>query len=104
MAAVPDANLLWDSTLPQRIYLGHEGFVACMQALAETRCHNAPEIPKVQRPRMRTRAKWLASDVNREDAHYQADTTGAISMTAIAREPGLSASRVSRMIERAGGH
>jgi putative transposase len=72
-----------------------------MQALADPRNRNDPDIPKVQRLRVRTLAQWLASGEKREDALYQAHTAGAISMTAIARELGLSVSRVSRLIARA---
>jgi putative transposase len=100
VAAVPDANL-WDSALRQQIYLGNEGFVERMQALADPRNSNDPDIPKVQRLRVRTLAQWLASGEKREDALYQAHTAGGISMTAIARVLGLSVSRVSRLIARA---
>ena len=101
VASVPDANL-WDSALRQQIYLGDEDFVERMQALAEPRNSTDPDIPKVQRAKVRTLAQWLASCENREEALYQAHTAGAISMTAIARELGLSVSRVSRLIARAG--
>jgi putative transposase len=100
VASVPDASL-WDSALRQQIYLGDEGFVERMQALAEPRNSTDLDIPKVQRKKVRTLAQWLTSCENREEALYQAHTAGAISMTAIARELGLSVSRVSRLIARA---
>jgi len=100
VASVPDASL-WDSALRQQIYLGDAGFVERMQSLAEPRNSIDPDIPKIQRQKVRTLAQWLASCENREAALYQAHTTGAISMTAIAKELGLSVSRVSRLIARA---
>ena len=102
VASVPDVNL-WDSALRQQIYLGDEGFVERMQAFAAPRNSTDHDIPKVQRRKARTLAQWLASCENREEALYQAHTAGAISMTAIARELGLSVSRVSRLIARAEG-
>jgi len=102
VAAVPDANL-WDSALRQQIYLGDEGFVERMLALAKPRGKNDPDIPKVQRQRVRTLGQWLATTDKREDALYQAHTAGGISMTAIALELGLSVSRVSRLIARGEG-
>lgn len=102
VASVPDATL-WDSALRQQIYLGDEGFVERMQALAEPRNSTDHDIPKVQRRKSHTLAQWLASCENREEALYRAHTAGAISMTAIARELGLSVSRVSRLIARAEG-
>ncbi len=74
-----------------------------MQALAEPRNSTDPDIPKVQRQQVRTLAQWMASCKSREKALYQAGTPEAISMTAIAKEPGLSVSRVSRLIARAEG-
>ncbi len=102
VASVPDASL-WDSALRQQIYLGDEGFVERMQALAEPRNSTDHDIPRVQRRKSHTLAQWLASCESREEALYLAHTAGAISMTAIARELGLSVSRVSRLIARAEG-
>jgi DNA-binding MarR family transcriptional regulator len=45
----------------------------------------------------------MASCENREEALYNAHTQGAMTMSAIARELGLSISRVSRLIARAEG-
>jgi putative transposase len=89
---------LWDDALRQQIYLGDEDFVERMQALAEPRNSTDLDIPKVQRQKVRTLAQWLASCETREEALYQAHAAGAMSMTAIARELGLSVSRVSRLI------
>ena len=46
-------------------------------------------------------AQWLGSCETREEALYKAHTQGAITLSAIARELGLSVSRVSRLIARA---
>ncbi len=100
VATAPDARL-WDSALRQQIYLGDEDFIERMQALAAPKNRTDHDIPKIQRSKARTLAQWLASCENREEALYQAHTASAISMTAIARELGLSVSRVSRLIARA---
>jgi REP-associated tyrosine transposase len=100
VASVPDASL-WDSALRQQIYLGDEAFVERMRALAEPRNSTDNDIPKVQRRKSRTLAQWMQSCENREQALYNAHTQSAMTMSAIARELGLSISRVSRLIARA---
>jgi REP element-mobilizing transposase RayT len=102
VASVPDASL-WDTALRQQIYLGDEAFVERMQALAEPRNSTDDDIPKVQRRKSRTLAQWMATCENREQALYNAHTQGAMTMSAIARELGLSISRVSRLIAKAEG-
>jgi putative transposase len=99
VASVPNANL-WDSALRQQIYLGDETFVERMQALAEPRNSTDSDIPKIQRRKARTLAQWLQSSKSREQALYDAHTQGAMTMSAIAKELGLSISRVSRLIAR----
>jgi len=99
LASVPDASL-WDSALRQQIYLGDEAFVERMQALAEPRNSTDVDIPKIQRRKSRTLAQWMESCENREQALYNAHTQSAMTMSAIARELGLSISRVSRLIAR----
>ena len=54
-----------------------------------------------QRRKRRTLTQWLGSCETREEALYKAHTDGALTMSAIARELGLSVSRVSRLIARA---
>ena len=100
VASVPDANL-WESALRQQIYLGDEDFVERMQTRAHPRNSTDPDIPKVQRRKSRTLAQWLQGSERREQALYDAHTQGAMTMSAIARELGLSISRVSRLIARA---
>ncbi|MFL6579359.1 MAG: transposase [Burkholderiales bacterium] len=99
VASVPDANL-WESALRQQIYLGDEDFVERMQASAHPRNSTDPDIPKVQRRKSRTLAQWLENSEHREQALYDAHTQGAMTMSAIAHELGLSISRVSRLIAR----
>jgi REP-associated tyrosine transposase len=74
-----------------------------MRALAKPRNRTDRDIPRIQRRKSRTLAQWLASCENREEALYRAHTESALSMSAIARELGLSVSRVSRLIARAEG-
>jgi putative transposase len=100
VATAPQASL-WDTALRQQIYLGDEQFVARMQALAEPRRAIARETPKAQRARTATLAQWLAACATREEALYRAHTESGLSMTALARELGLSVPRVSRLIARA---
>src|SRR4051794_15598797 len=100
VASVPDASL-WDSALRQQIYLGDEAFVERMQALAEPRNSTDNDTLKIQRRKSRTLAQWVQSCENREQALYNAHTHSAMTMSAIARELGLSISRVSRLIARA---
>jgi hypothetical protein len=59
------------------------------------------DIPKAQRRKSRSLAQWLGSCESHEEALYRAHTQSALSMSAIARELGLSVSRVSRLIARA---
>jgi REP element-mobilizing transposase RayT/DNA-directed RNA polymerase specialized sigma24 family protein len=100
VAAAPDTRL-WDRALRQQIYLGDEAFVERMQALAEPQNTTDRDIPRAQRSKARSLAHWLSSCTTREEALYRAHTESALSMSAIARELGLSVSRVSRLIARA---
>ena len=92
---------LWDDALRQQIYLGDESFVERMQALADPQRAAAPEVPRVQRRRAAALQSCLAGGEPREQAMLRAHVEGALTMTAIARELGLSVSRVSRLIARA---
>jgi putative transposase len=89
---------LWDSALRRQIYLGDEGFVERMQALAEPGRSSARGIPKAQRRKRLNLAQWLTSCGSREEARYKAYTESGLSMSGIAAEMGLSVSRVSRLI------
>jgi REP element-mobilizing transposase RayT/DNA-directed RNA polymerase specialized sigma24 family protein len=100
VADAPNVRL-WDDALRQQIYLGDTAFVERMQALVEPRNSTDRDIPKVQRRKARSLEQWLNSCETRQQALYRAHTESALSMTAIARELGLSVSRVSRLIAQA---
>jgi putative transposase len=92
---------LWSEGLRQQVYLGSPEFVDRMQALADPQRKASRETPKAQRASPRPLAHWLAQCSSREEALHRAHTEGAMTMTALARELGLSVSRVSRLIARA---
>jgi hypothetical protein len=100
VASAPNVRL-WDRALRQQIYLGDADFVERMQALADPRNSTDEDIPKVQRRKLRSLKQWLDTCDSREEALYRAHTQSALSMTAMARELGLSVSRVSRLIAQA---
>jgi len=110
---------LWTHALRQQIYLGDDKFVTKMQeaardagasGIASSQLPDATARPGVNEiPRAQTRPPqslqgWLATDQTniREHALRLAHVEGGISLTAIARELGLSVSRVSRLVARAG--
>ena len=93
--------LVWDDALGQQIYLGDESFVERMQALAGDGPVGSPEVPRAQRRRTLTLQQCLDSNGPRESALRRAHVEGGMTMTALARELGLSVSRVSRLIARA---
>lgn len=92
---------LWDEALRQQIYLGDEAFVERMQALADPQRQRAAEVPKPQRRAPLTLSRLLAEGLTREQALLRGYTEGAMTMSAMARELGLSVSRVSRLIAAA---
>ena len=103
-AALVDAGRdvrLWDQALRQQIYLGDEAFVERMQALADPQQIAARDVPRQQRSKPLTLAKWLSTTEDQGEALLRAHTQSGISMTAIADEMGLSVSYVSRLIARA---
>lgn len=91
---------LWDEALRQQIYLGDEAFVERMQKLAEPQRKAAHEIPKAQRRTARSLAQWLRDCDSREESLFRAHTESGLTMSAMAKELGLSVSRVSRLIAR----
>jgi hypothetical protein len=62
--------------------------------------HVPPEVPRPQRaePAAPSLHEWLARCPTREDALYRAYREGGITMTAMARELGLSVARVSQLV------
>jgi putative transposase len=94
---------LWDTGLRQQIYLGDAGFIERMQDLlaptdSPARRGSLQEVPRQQRLEPVTLAQWLERSPTRERALLLAHTRSGMTMTAIARELGLSVSRVSRLI------
>ncbi|SEK65568.1 REP element-mobilizing transposase RayT [Roseateles sp. YR242] len=75
--------------LRHQIFLGDAAFVQRTVRLSE-------RVPRAPRPR--GLREWLRNSGSREEALYRAHTEGGQSMTALARELGLSVSRVSRLI------
>ena len=91
----------WDDALRQQIYLGDDSFVERMQALVDPQRAASSEVPRAQRRQAVTLKQCLARGEPRERAMLRAYAEGAATMTGIARELGLSVSRVSRLIARA---
>lgn len=89
---------LWDDALRAQMYLGDEAFVARMQALLAPEQAGASNIPSIQRrPPHRELAVYFATH-SRNEAIVLAHTEGGYTMSAIAREIGLSVARVSRIV------
>lgn len=83
----PDLDI-WGQ-LRHQIFLGDAAFVQRTVRLSE-------RVPRAPRPR--GLREWMRNSDSREEALYRAHTEGGQSMTALARELGLSVSRVSRLI------
>ena len=89
---------MWQTGLRQQVFLGREDFVARMQALASVEQRRAVEVPKVQRKSAGPLRKCLRRTVDRPEALRVAYRQCGITMTARAKELGLSVSRISRLI------
>ncbi len=100
VTGAPDLPL-WETALRQQIYLGDDAFVERMQALAEPQNTVDRDIPKPQRRKALSLAQWLGACPTRDEALYLAHTEGALTMSSMARELGLSVSWISRLIARA---
>jgi hypothetical protein len=98
---------LWAGALRQQVYLGDDAFVERMQARSAAEQITTSETPPPQRaevqPPPRPLAEWMASCSTREEALYRAYREGGLTMTAMARELGLSVARVSQLVQRGGG-
>ena len=92
LAAEPELDI-WPH-LRQQIFLGDEAFVK--RQLAQAGGGRAARAPRRAIPR--PWGHWLRDSSSREQALYRAHTEGGLSMTALARELGLSVSRISRLI------
>ncbi len=92
-------SAFWRGSLHAQVFLGDESFVQRMQALVPNAARVAKEIPKAQRLPVR---RWTDSlqqcGGDRDRALYVAYRDGGMTMTALAREAGLSVSHVGRRI------
>lgn len=89
---------LWDDALKGQIYLGDEAFMERMQALLTPGQASASDVPSIQR---RSQPMDLAHYFNnhpRDEAIALAHVVGGHTMSLIAKELGLSVSRVSRIV------
>lgn len=90
---------LWDIALRQQIYLGDDAFIARMQDLMEPARMASLAVPRIQRQRRAMPLEgYFRQCLNRDEAIALAYREGRHPMTAIAREVGLSVSRVSKII------
>ena len=95
------AASLWQAGLTAQIFLGDAQFAARMQALASAAQTRALDIPRVQRlPALNWSQCLQHCGGDRARALRMAHVAGGLSMSALAREIGLSVSRVSRIIAR----
>lgn len=93
---------IWQDGLRGQIFLGDEAFVARMQALCLPANRAAVDVPKAQRKAPLTLLDCLRQSPGQPgQALRRAHREGGITMTAMAREMGLSVSRVSRLIAAA---
>ena len=91
---------LWDEALRGQIYLGDEAFIERMQKVVKP-VRGAHDIPKSQRRSIKSLAQWLRECDSRTEALLMAHTQSGLTMSAMAKELGLSVSRVSRLIAQA---
>ena len=92
----------WADNLRQQVFLGGDGFVERMQGHISPQQQAAKSIPRAQRSRALTWPACLSQcEGDRVKALYMAYTQGAMTMTALAEQSGLSVSHVSRLIRRA---
>lgn len=96
-----DDAAFWPDGLQNQIFLGDAAFVERMHAHVDPQRVRARAIPKLQRQISRKWADYLTRSGNRrDDALLQAYRDGGMTMTALAREAGLSVSHVSRLIAK----
>ena len=91
---------LWAGALRQQVYLGDPAFVERMQTHAAAARMATPDVPRPQRaePVAPSLPDWLERCPTREEALYRAYREGGMTMTAMARELGLSVARVSQLV------
>jgi REP element-mobilizing transposase RayT len=92
---------IWQEGLRGQVFLGDDAFVTKMLAMATPQQRAAVDVPKAQRKSTLTLQQCLAQSASTQQGVYQAYRDCGITMSAIARELGLSLSRVSRLISAA---
>ncbi len=97
VATAPDTPL-WDTALRNQVFLGDAAFVERMLTKATTAQRASHDIPRAQRSKPKTLAQWLAESASRDEAFYRANRESGLTMTAIAKEAGLTVARVSQVI------
>lgn len=103
LAESSDADL-WQQGLRQQVFLGDEAFVGRMldeQADRRGSPARADGIPRRQTRRPASLDRLLAQHGDRNEAIVHAYRDQGFTMSAIARQLGLSVSRVSRIISMA---
>jgi REP element-mobilizing transposase RayT len=89
---------LWDAALKQQIFLGDDTFIQRMQTLLEPERTRAVEVPRIQRRIRPDPIQAYLQAYERDEAIVRACREGGHTLSAIARETGLSVSRVSRIV------
>ena len=92
---------IWTEGLRRQVFLGDDEFVSRMQVLTGTRQRACVEVPRAQRKRPRTLQHCLDENADRAQALRLSYRECGITMSSMARELGLSVSRVSRLIAAA---
>ena len=90
---------LWDVALKGQIYLGDTAFMTRMQALLAPEQASAADVPSVQRRSWPKNLAYFFNNHPRNDAIALAHVAGGHTMSAIAKEAGLSVSRISRIVQ-----
>jgi len=97
LASAPDLSL-WTTGLRQQVYLGNEEFVQRMQAKASPSRLQSRDVPLAQRRVPQALQEYLDSSANRAEAFARAHREGGFTLTAIARDVGLTTARVSQIV------
>jgi len=102
LIAAPAPADFWTTQLRQQIYLGNDDFVRRMQANMPAPSVSVVEVPRLHRctPCSGVSDRLRCAERRNEELR-RAYREGNLTMTAIARELGLSVSTVSRLIARA---
>ena len=91
---------LWKDALQQQVFLGDSHFIQSTQKKATQLRMCANEVPREQRATPLSLDEWLLGCATQEEAIACAYLHSHWTMTAIAKEVGLSVSRVSRIIRK----